>query len=320
MRTASSLVVLALAASAYAQDDPAKKPAPTPPAPAEPAKPDAAPPAKKERKVDPEATKALDAYAALVHFPATAGWKSVTLKGDYEQNGMVFGINPKWTAESGFDFEVTVPSQVIEMAKAQGATEDMVTPQIKGQLGQLVAYSGVDAMFERPGKNWAHYDLAVKKDGDDRVVELTAFDDQADAAARTYVFDKTGLLKTTTKTPKASDPMAAQLGGMPLQVDWKFEKKGARYVLTERTIPIASITSHFAYFEDPSGAVLLKQTRLETPQGEHTIDFHDYVVDGKPFESTKSATPKSAAPSDGGAKPAAPSGDKPVDKPAEPPK
>ena len=47
------------------------------------------------------------------------------------------------------------------------------------------------------------------------------------------------------------------------------------------------IETKFSYYDGPNGTLLVKEATTSQPQGESTLKFHDYVVDGKPVESTK---------------------------------
>jgi len=234
VKSATALLLVLCCAPAFAQDDPSKKPPPPTPAPAEepkaPAKSDAPPAAKKERKVDPAAQKALDRHASLVHYPATSGYKNLTAKGDLPGPDATIGVDPKWSSDKGFDFDVKLPEKIVSAAVERGATEEQATESIKHQLAPLVNYAGVNAVFELPGKNWVHYDIVVKQEGDSQVVELTPFDDKADAERRRYVFGKDGLLKSTSMTPKIdpASPQAQMMAGMTFSVDWTYEKRGER--------------------------------------------------------------------------------------------
>jgi len=315
--TALALVVLCVPALAMDGDPvkpaPAPAPAPAPggdgkaaPAPAAPA----APAAKKERKVDEAATKALERFVGMVHLPQNAGIKSIAGKGDVEQGGVTIGLNPTWSEEKGFDIEVTLPDAIKEQLAAQGMEDSQVTGMVKQQMG----FSGVNSLFEAPGKNWSHFDVAFKQDGDDQVVDLTPFDDKADAESRKYVFGKDGLLKLSSMSPKVDpdNPMSAQMAGMTFDSTIKFEKKGERYLTSSRTLSIMGmeIETSFTYYDGPGGTFLPKEVTTSSPQGEQVIHFHDYTVDGKLVESTKAEAPKPAE------KPAEKPAAKPADKPA----
>src|SRR6185295_3105849 len=104
----AALAMLALCAPALAGDgDPAKPPVPAPaPAPGGETKPAAK--AKKERKEDPAAMKALERYKAVVHLPGGAGIKELAGKGGIDQGGMTIGLNPKWSLEKGFDIDLVL--------------------------------------------------------------------------------------------------------------------------------------------------------------------------------------------------------------------
>jgi len=318
VKYAALLSIAFVCAPAVAQDDPAKKPDPAPPAPAPvPAPPapsggEKKPEAKKERKVDAAAMKALDRYKTLVHAPASAGIKSVAGKGAIEQGGMRIGIDPKWSEDAGFDIEVTLPDQLKQMMEAQGKSPDQIVGLIKFQMG----FSGINTAFETPGRNWSHFDVGFAQKGDDQVVSLTAFDDKADAESREYVFGKDGLLKTSSVSLKADNdnPQLAMLAGQPLESEWTYEKKGERSLLTSRTLSImgTQIETKFAYFEGPGGSFLLKEATTSSPMGDQAIKFNDYTVDGKAVESTKAA----AAPAKTGEKTLEKPADKPADKPA----
>lgn len=310
------LVLAAAAAPAVAQDDPAKKPdAPAaPPAPAAGAA-DAAkkPEAKKERKVDDAGLKALARHIGLLHLPSGDGIKSLSGKAELDQMGTKIAFDPRWSAEKGFDLDVHLSDQIKQMAAAQGMDEAKLEKTVKQQLaGQL----GIGLLFESPEKSWAHFDVAFKQQGDDQVVDLTPFDDEADADSRKYVFGKDGLIKTSSLSPKVdpSNPQSQMMAGMTFDTTWSYEKKGEKSLVTGRTMSVMGmeIESKVTYFDGPGGSFLPKDLTISTPQGDVTVKFSDYTVDGKPVESTKAAA---AAP----AKPAEKSTEKPESKPAEKP-
>jgi hypothetical protein len=314
----ASLFVIAFAcAPAMAQDDPAKKPDPTPPAPA-PAdgakKADAKPEAKKERKVDEAGMKALARHVALLHLPGGDGIKSLAGKAELDQMGTKITFDPRWSAEKGFDMDVHLPDELTKMATAQGMDQAKLESVVKKQLSDQL---GIGQLFESPEKNWAHFDVACKKEGDDQVVELTPFDEQADADNRKYVFGKDGLIKTSSFSPKAdpNNPQSQMMAGMTFDTTWTYEKKGEKSLVTSRTMSVMGmeIESKLTYFDGPGGSFLPKDLTISTPQGDVTVKFSDYTVDGKLVESTKAAAAKPVE------KPADKPADKPVEKPADKP-
>ena len=239
--------------------------------------------AKSERRADPAAEEVFRRYAELVHYPATEGWKSVTGKGDSERMGGTWGIDPKWTPETGFDVDFTFPQAVKDRLKdpaSQGLTEEGLAAFHRSLLRTF----GANTPFELPG-GWAkereHYHVALRQDGDDQVVEMTPFDDKADAKLRRYVFGKDGLLKASSF-------------GTSVDLDWRFEKKGDRYVIASIKLRTRGqeYGSQFSYYDGPNSGVLLKAITFTNPSqgaGEEDIRFHDYVVDGKLVETTKAA-------------------------------
>jgi hypothetical protein len=314
VRTALALVVLCTPALALDGDPPKPAPAPAPaPGDGKPAaKAPPAPAAKKERKVDADAEAALKKYVSLVHYPVAAGIKEMSAVGEIEANGMRLGVNPSWSADKGFDMELVPPDAVKEKMAAMGKSAEEA---MKGQKRQLNLFLGISSAFEAPGRDWSHFDVSFKKQGDDSVVELTAFDDQADAESRSYTFGKDGLLKSSSFAPKMDpdDPQAAMMAGMSLDMTWEFEKKGEKSLLSTRTLSIMGqeLPVKFAYWDGPGGSYLPKTLTLSTPQGEQVFRFHDYTVDGKFVESTKAEAPKPEAPKEKKA-----DGEKPADKPA----
>jgi hypothetical protein len=286
-----TLLLLSLVcAPAFAQEDPTK-PAPTAPAPT--------PEAKKERKVDPAATKALERHLGLVHLPSSGGAKAISAQGSIEDDGVSIGVNPSWTAEKGFDLDVVLSNEdrakVMDKLKEQGVPEAALAEiDVAAMVKQQLGFAGINAAFDAPGKNWEHYDVAGKQAGEDFSVELTPFDEKADADNRTYVFGKEGLLKSISIAPKDNTPMGRQLKsvGATLDSTLAFEKKGERWLLVARTLSILGNESEtkFTYYEGPAGTYLVKDVAMMAPgQGDKAITFHDYVVDGKPVESTKGA-------------------------------
>jgi hypothetical protein len=320
-RFRSVLVLAALAAPAMAGDDPTPPapPAPAPtPAPAdgektEPA-PAPAPAAKKERRVDEAGTKALARHNAMVRTAANAGAKSVSAKGKFEQMMFSCDVEPTWTPEQGLDVKATLSEDAKAMFEAQGATEEQIAEVTKGMGMQIARQLGVDSVFEPMGKTWAHFDVAAKQSGEDTVVELTPFDDQAEAESLTYTFGGDGLLRSASLMPKPN-PRAPQMAGMPIEVSFKFEKQGDRHAIVERIMTIMGmeLASRFEYFADAGAVPLLKSITMSTPQGDASLSLHDYVVDGKPVESTKSAAATTPA------KPLEKSEEKPSAEPPAPP-
>ena len=323
------LFALVLAAPAFAADGDDPKPAPAPaPAPAPGPIPTPAPDgsmagdakteAKKERKVDPAAAKAIERYASLIHLPASSGMKKLAARGEVDLGGISLNVHPRWTVEAGFEFDVDVPSAARETLVGKGVPEEAVDNFMKGNVGQTIGFAGVNAIFDAPGRNWEHYDLVVTQSGEDEILTLTPFDEKADADGRRYVFGKDGLLKSISVDPKAADDdqqMQAikAMGGFEATV--RYEKKGDRNIIAGRTLSLAGMEmgTEFAYYPTESGPWLVRQATLSTPQGDATFTFHDYVVDGKPVEGTQAATKKpDEAPA---VKPA----EKPADAPPAPP-
>ncbi len=292
MKLARTFLLLALCSPAIAQDDPTKQP----PAPAPAPKADVpapAPEAKKERKVADAAMKALERHVGLLALPSSVGIKDLSGKGDLDQNGMTIGLNPRWSAEKGFDVELTLPDAIKQAAEAQGASAEDAERGVKQQLGMFL---GLNALFEAPGKNWVHFDVTCKQEGDDQVVELTPFDKEADADSRKYVFGKDGLLKSTSMTPK-SDANSQMPPGLTFDAELKFEKKGDRNRLAARPLTLMGqeVSTSFTYYDGPNGSFLPKEATISSGmQGDQTIKFHDYTVDGKLVEATKAEAAKPA--------------------------
>jgi hypothetical protein len=314
VKYAAALVTFAcVCATAVAQDEPPKKPDPAPNAPA-PAEGEKKPEAKKERKCDEAGMKALSRHASLVHLPAGDGLKELSAKGELEDKGETIEINPRWSVEKGFDFDMTLPDQIKQMAGAQGMSEEDLNKMVKKQLGDQL---GLGLLFETPEKNWAHFDVACKQEGDDQVVDLTPFDEHADADSRKYVFGKDGLLKSSSMAPKSDTPQGEQMKAMGIVFDstWSYEKKGEKSVVTSRTMSVMGmdIESKLSYYDGPNGSCLPKAVTIAGPQGDVTVSFHDYTVDGKFVEATKKAAPERAA------GPAPKAEEKPAEKPAEKP-
>jgi len=128
------LVAAASAAPALAQDSPAgpgggDAPAPGPAAPAGPADPAKAPDApkaeapKKERKVDPKALEMIDAYYKLVASAENAGAKEMKFTGAAElpNSPEPLGLDAKWSAKEGFDFEVVLSESIKAMIPSEMA-------------------------------------------------------------------------------------------------------------------------------------------------------------------------------------------------------
>ncbi len=141
--------------------------------------------------------------------------------------------------------------------------------------------------FELPAgwRNREHYHIALHQDGDDQVVEMTAFDDKADAKSRRYVFGKDGLLKNSSMERKS--------GGTKVELDWRFKKRGERYVIawvhwSDRADDSARAMK-FDYYDGPNGGALVKTITFWTlAEGDgEVVGLHDYVVDGTLVESTK---------------------------------
>lgn len=254
--------------------------------------------AKLERRADPAAEELFQRFANLVHYPATEGWKSVTGKGDAELQGNPYGINPKWTPESGFGVDVTLPQSVKDLWPQPCPSEESIAVATLAGLTSR----GANTPFDLPAgwRNREHFNVTLRQDGDDQVVEMTPFDDKADAQLRQYVFGKDGLLKNSSIELKSS-PTGQE--GTRWEVVWRFKKKGERYVI--KWIKISdrararAYGAKFNYYDGPNGSALLEEiTFWDRIQGEgNVIRFHDYVVDGKLVESTE-------APPDGEAKPA----------------
>ena len=290
----TALLVAMVCAPALAQDDP--KPAPA----GADAKTDVKTDAKKERNVDPAATKALERYVAMLHLPASAGLKAVAGKGSLDLKGTPVSVDPSWSVEKGFDVAISVGSLSDEIkadltdkgVPAEAVTSDLLVTMIK----QQIAFAGLNAAFEAPGKNWAHFDISSKQDGGDQVVQLTPFDSQADADSRTYVFGKDGLLKSSSMAPSANTPQGQQMKSMGITFSSTstFEKKGERYVLASRTLAVMGQESEtkFSYYDVGGGVYLIEAAVIAGADGEQTIKFHDYTVDGKLVESTKAAAEK----------------------------
>lgn len=318
-RLRSVLVLAALAAPAVAGDDP-NPPAPPAPAPApapdgektEPA-PAPAPDAKKERRVDETGTKALARHNAMIRTAANSGAKSVSAKGKFEQMMFSCDVEPSWTPEAGLDMNLSLSDEMKAQGEAQGATPEQMAEVAKDMGKRIASQLGVDSVFEPMGKTWTHFDVAAKQSGEDTVVELTPYDDQAEAESLTYTFGGDGLLRSASLMPKPN-PRMPQMAGMPIEVSFKFEKQGERHAIVERTMTIMGMemASKFEYFADAGAVPLLKSVTMSTPQGDAVATFHDYVVDGKPVESTKSG----AAPA---AKPLEKSEEKPAAEPPAPP-
>ncbi len=253
-------------------------------------KPDAA---KSERRADPAAEEVFRRYAGLVHYPATEGWKSVTGKGEWKRNGETLRIDPEWTPESGFDLDMTLPPSV---------KDPWLRSLSDGRLSAihlgLLRSCGANTPFEIPlgwAKDREHFNVTLRQGGDDQVVEMTACDDKAGVVkSRRYVFGKDGLLKSSSIE---YGPMGGWPDGKTTDADWCFEKRGARYVIASVKFSDRARGEErgakFDYYDGPNGSALLEEitfTNQSQGPGEGDIRFHDYVVDGKPVETTKAPT------------------------------
>jgi hypothetical protein len=107
---------------------------------------------------------------------------------------------------------------------------------------------------------------------------------------RRYVFGNDGLLK---RSSVECGPMGGWPNGKTTDADWRFEKKGERYMIVSIKfsggVPGDDRGSSFSYYDGPDGSALLQQITFSPSQGtgEADIRLHDYVIDGKLVESTE---------------------------------
>ena len=249
-------------------------------------KPDAANP---DRRADPAAEELFRRYVDLVHYPATEGWKTVTGKGDAEHTGTMWAVNPTWTLETDFDVDFTLP-QSVKGQLPRGTSEEWIVGANRDLLKSRLA----NVPFDLPA-GWAksreHFHVTLRQDGEDQVVEMTPFDDKADAKSRRYVFGKDGLLKNSSIELKPSPSWPEGTRG---DLDWRFEKRGERYVIASIKLTYPALgeefETKFTYFDGPNGSTLPKTiTMSDRHLGEQVIRFHDWVVDGRPVDATKAS-------------------------------
>lgn len=286
----ATVCVLATApAAAQDQGGPGKdEPAPGPGKEEKPAEPAAAAPAKKERSVDPKAQEVYDRYRKLLAIPATSGVKELSTQAEMfpmQLGGERLGIKLTWKAEGGLSYEFDLPESV----KAQfGDQLAMVEQQLSMQLGQFIG-----PFFDDPTAQLAKYNLAAAEEGGKTVVTLTPFEDRAPLERGRFTVGADGLPEQFVVAPKgnANNPMT---GGQDIVVSFKHAKRGERFVLSNFgfTLPFGEFTAEATYVDGPNALPLLRTLALANPMQPEAdlVTFYDYVVDGKPVEST--AKPK----------------------------
>jgi hypothetical protein len=118
-----------------------------------------------------------------------------------------------------------------------------------------------------------------------------------------------------------NNPQSQMMAGMTFDTTWSYEKKGEKSVVTGRTMSVMGmdIESKITYFDGPGGSFLPKDLTITTPQGDATVKFSDYTVDGKFVDATKAAAAPAKSGEKSTEKPEAKPAEKPADAPPPPP-
>lgn len=239
-----------------------------------------------ERSAATAAEKLFQRFVSLVHYPATQGWSSVSAKGGADPFGNTWGF--KWTPETGFGVEVAMS----EAGRSRFAeTEsDPSNENLAMMVKVLLESRCATVPFDLPAgwKNREHFHVTTHQDGDDRVVEMTAVDDETDAKSRRYVFGKDGLLRSSSIEWKPSPSWPEGLRG---ELEWRFQKQGQRFVIASISLSYPAldqgVETKFSYYEGPNGGALLREIAItDSHLGNPVLRFHDYVVDGQLVETT----------------------------------
>jgi hypothetical protein len=305
------VTVLALAlpaALASAQDAPGGAPPPAPPG--EAAKPaekaGEAATAKKERKVDPKATAAIERYGKLLLHPGSMGAKELSAQGEVEVPDLPDPVivKPKWTAKDGFALDIEV-SEGLRQQFGEDAVE-MIRKQFEGLVKMMVG-----PLFEEPGRESVHYDLAAKDEEGGVAVTMIPFDaEKAEAEKQTLHFGADGLLRKAVVSPKLDpeDPNSAMMAGVEIEVTVEHERRGEKWISKGFTalLPMGEMKSSATWYEGPGGLPLAKDVELTMPMLPEPVHarLYDYVIDGKKVAGTEK--PKAEAPAAPPAKEPAP--------------
>jgi hypothetical protein len=331
------LVVLAAAAPAFAQDNPAGPGSGDPAAPVGPGAGDgAAPPkatdapkpaeAKKERVADPKAIAALERYAGLLWSLQRGGAKAFGCRAELpmpQLGGEGISITSAWSQKSGLDVEFDLPAVLLESAPPE--VVEMIKKQLKSQLKPLV-----QPYLNDPLAEVEKYSLAFKETDGKAVVTMTAFAKDTPNERQQLHFDKDGLMTRIVLAPRLDpdDPTAAMLAGVDLEIATKHEKRGDKYVRTWSmlTLPMGEVETSVNYYERPDAAPLLKSIEIKSqmlPEPQ-VVSFFDWTIDGKAVEGTAKAKPAEKKPESAGTEkpndPAAPGAPAAPAAPTEPAK
>ncbi len=310
-RSATVLTLVLLAAPAFAQDDPAKKPNEPPapaPAPGGDAKKPDAPPAKKERKTSAEADAAMKKYESLLSFrPSEIKSGRVRMEGEIPQLGGAIKIDCRWEKGKDATYDVELPEALLQQIPP--AMQDM----LKKKMGSQMA----GKLFEGMSAHFVHYDVAGKTTDGKFSIELTPYDEQVEFDKAVLTFDGAGLLEKQVVTPHVdpSNPQAAMMAGMEIESAFKHAKRGDRFVVESMTssTPMGDQTVAYTYFDVKDQPALVKSLEISSPMMPEpmVMSFHDWEIDGKTVAGTEKK--------DDAAKPAEKKDAKPAEKPADKP-
>ncbi len=308
MKTLRTITLLALFAAAPALAQDGSGPAPAPgdkPADAPSAPKDAAAEGAKatECRVDPAARGAIEEHARKVHFPFAA-MKPMRAKAsaDVASFGGKYVFSLDWSDKGEMAVDVEIPEAMRE------AYPEEQLGMVKAQSRQFLEISA-GPLLKPMTRYFGDFHVEHAEIGGKKVVQLTAATEKANAEKIVLEFNDQGLVSRQVITPRIDpdSPNAAFLAGADIVVEYTYSKRGDRYTIDALglTIPMGQVDSKLEYYELPDGSFVPKAATVNTAflAEELTVDFHDYVIDGKPVPETKQ---KSEKPSTEGEKPAAP--------------
>lgn len=330
----AAALVLAVATPSSAQDQPSGPGKDAPPAAAPGTAPKAAPapgagaarPEKKERRVDAKAKDLLDGYAKQLATPSSAAEKSVSCRMEWDAamlGGATVSMRPSWEKGGAYKCPVTLPEEVTQLFAPE---------QLDAMRGMFDLYTGLmtRAFIAGPVAAAEDYDVLYQEEQGKPVVLLMAWSDRAELQKQKVYIGEDGLAKRLVFQLRLdpSNPLAAQMAGVDVEVDLTHAKQDDRTVVSKTTVtmPIGVFSLEPKYAKGPRGTPLPVSVEIRNEAGATTEPARilDWVVDGKPVETTSSApaaatSPKEpsapskdaqpadpAAPKDGGKSPAAP--------------
>jgi hypothetical protein len=215
-----TLALAALAVPAVAQDE-----NPEGPGPALDAK---APEKKPERKVDEAAAARLKAWGKAMHLPTqTAADRIVASAGATNQSmfqGGELTVKTSWDRQEGLSLDVTLPKEMTDTMPPQAAE------MAKG-LFSTWAREALAPAFEAPSQYARHYHVGQRTKGEEQIVELLPFSDEAAAEMQLLHFDENGLCERRVMIPKVdpNDPSQQMMMGVEIETTFTYEKPDRRH-------------------------------------------------------------------------------------------